>query len=229
MDDFPSFSSVSSPFPNVRVIENLKLVDMKRAKIDGRSFDVKAGAWAFYVPKLNMKILHAVEGKQTCLRKVAQRYLNPSAAEERENALARDNETNVGPYLVREWDVALTTPVAKRVAETWIAASRLANAGLGPKATEIVVVKNFQSPYSDLFSATAGFVQGDAKKLPKGPSGDEAAMRAVGVEPDRIKSCIRQPINGYITDLNSVVGVKPLHADAEVAALRAFIDQKMKA
>lgn len=227
MDTPPSFPSVSTPFPDVRVIENLKLTDMKRARIDGRSFDVKAGAWAFYVPKLNMKILHAVEGRQTCLRKVAQRYLNPSAAEERENALARENGSKVGPYLVREWDAALTTPVAQRVAETWIAACRLAKAGLGPQATEIVVVKNFQSPYSALFSTTAGFVQANAKQLPKGPSGDEAAMRAAGVEPDRIKSCIRQPINGYITDLNSVVGVKPLDADAEIATLMAYIDEKM--
>lgn len=229
MDNFPHVPPVSSPVPPVRIIENLALADMKRAKIDGRVYEVKAGAWAFYVPKLNMKVLHAVEGKQTCLRKVAQRYLNPTAAEECENALARENGTNVGPYLVQEWDTALTTPVARRVAETWIAACRLADAGLGPKVSEIVVVKNFQSPYSDRFSATAGYVQENAKKMRKGPSGDEKAMRAVGVEPDRILSCVRQPINGYITDLNSVVGVKPLNAEADVSALAAFIDEKMTA
>ena len=41
---------------------------------------------------------------------------------------------------------------------------------------------------------------------------------------DRRRSAIRQQVNGYVIDLNAVVGVMPAEADNEVADLTARIN-----
>lgn len=226
------YDQVSLPFPEVRFIESVKLRyskiafrALKYTDSEGISSEVKSGAWAFYVPERRLKLLHTRQGKQTCLSKAANRFVQPNTTEARDNMQARESGTKVGSYFVQDWERALAKPVFRRVAETWIAARRLANAGLGPDVSEIMVVRKLYTPYERTgASVTAGFVQEDAWALPAGPHADDDAMIAAGVKPDQIRSCIRQPINGYVVDLNSVVGVEPLNAEAEIAALVAHIE-----
>jgi hypothetical protein len=53
----------------------------------------------------------------------------------------------------------------------------------------------------------------------------EEEMLACGVRPDKSKSCLRQQIRGYVSDLNSVVGVMPLNAEAEIAGFEAELNR----
>ncbi len=232
MDTLRTYDQDILPFPKVRIIERVKLRyskisfgALKYTDFEGVSSKVQSGAWAFYLPEQRLKLLHARQGKQTCLHKVAKRFVQPTAAEATDNMQARESGSKIGNYFVQDWERALDKSVSRRVAETWIAARRLASAGLGPQVSEIVVVKKLYAPYARrVASVTAGFVQENALELPPGPNADEAAMIVAGVKPDQIKSCIRQPINGYVVDLNSVVGVEPLDAETEITALAAHIE-----
>ncbi|WP_141134330.1 hypothetical protein [Jannaschia aquimarina] len=194
------------------------------AHIEGEEMPVQSGAWAFYAPLVKLKLSHAREGRQTCLHRRARRFVSPGPAQRVLNRVSAMTGRRIGPYLVEDWHRALSTRATRRTAETWIAARRLAQAGLGPGVGDPVVVQHLSAPYLAASSVTAGFVQENALTLPPGPSPDAGALRAAGVRPDRIESCIRQPINGYVTDLNSVVGVVPLDAEEEVADLAARLD-----
>lgn len=49
--------------------------------------------------------------------------------------------------------------------------------------------------------------------------------RATGVAPDRTQGCIRQQIRGYVSDLNSVVGVMPVDAESEVQLVQQQLER----
>jgi hypothetical protein len=230
METLHTYDQVATPLPKIRVIKNAKLQHSKFAfrslkyfEYDGISSNIDSGAWAFYIPEQRLKILHARQGKQTCLRNSAKRFICPNSVEFQENMRARESGTKIGSYFVQDWERALSKSVSRRVAETWIAARRLANAGLGPQVSDIVVVRELHTPYSQAPSVTAGYVQKNAWELPAGPNADVSAMLNAGVKPDQIRSCVRQQVNGYIIDLNSVVGVEPVNAEAEIEALATYI------
>lgn len=71
--------------------------------------------------------------------------------------------------------------------------------------------------YSDRPCCTAGIIVDNLQRYTPKDETTESAMRVAGVEPDRLRSCIRQQINGYVSDLNSVVGVMPMNAEQEVS------------
>jgi len=220
--------------PSIRVFERGQLRRRKfvafgtpTIDLDGVTCDVLLGAWALYTPDLKIKLLHAQNGMQTCTHKVARRFVRPTKAERHYNSDAHESRIKIGSYFVKDWENALTKSVSRRVAETWIASRRLAEAGLGPIVSDIVIVRTFFAPYTDAVTMTAGYIQENALALPPGPNPDEESMIAAGVKPDQIKSCIRQPKNGYIIDLNSVVGVEPIDAEDEIAALTKHINQAL--
>ncbi|MEM6729148.1 MAG: hypothetical protein AAF618_11660 [Pseudomonadota bacterium] len=182
--------------------------------VGGRSFGIKAGAWAFYVPRLRLKLLHAVDGLQHCLH---------GSAPTREEVLTGEGFPTSKAYSPADWKAAFETPVLTRTAENIVCAEKLHRAGLGPAVRGYCVVLDF-APWYAAPSITAGYYVENLKlKLPKTPATEHDLTRA-GVLPDRIKSCLRQQIRGYVSDLNSVVGVMPIDADEEVAELRAALE-----
>jgi hypothetical protein len=72
-------------------------------------------------------------------------------------------------------------------------------------------------------SLAVGLMIEDAAAKPPKPPATEAQLLAAGVRPDRLRSAVRQQVNGYVVDLNSVVGVVPVDADAEITAVKAQI------
>jgi hypothetical protein len=68
-----------------------------------------------------------------------------------------------------------------------------------------------------------GFLTDDVWRLPPRPVSSEADLLRAGVMVDKLRSSVRQQLNGYVTDLNSVVGVMPIDATREVEALRRTI------
>ncbi len=56
----------------------------------------------------------------------------------------------------------------------------------------------------------------DIRNLQPKKNATEEEIIAAGVTLDGLKSCFRQQINGYVSDLNSVVGVMPVDAEQEI-------------
>ena len=48
-------------------------------------------------------------------------------------------------------------------------------------------------------------------------------LMAAGVMPDRVLSCVREQIKGYVSDLNSVVGVTPSESNSLVAEIEEYV------
>jgi hypothetical protein len=67
----------------------------------------------------------------------------------------------------------------------------------------------------------------NAALKPQGPTATWSQLIDAGVRPDQINSAVRQQVNGYVVDLNSVIGVVPVDAEAEVAAVEAQIAAAM--
>jgi hypothetical protein len=49
-------------------------------------------------------------------------------------------------------------------------------------------------------------------------------MIAAGVQPDGIRSAIRQQLNGYVVHLSSVVGVQPIDGERDVRRVLEWIE-----
>lgn len=214
-----------------RVVDRIELgpPESGTAMVDAVEHAVRWGAWAFFVPALGLKLHHARGGKQICLHPRARRFTDPSGLDRVRSGFVSLLGRRVGNYYVGEWSAALAKPVTRRAAETYVSARRLAAAGLSPAIGVPVVVRGLHAPYLREPSSTAGFVSQDATALPPGPGATEGAIIAAGVVPDRIRSCIREQINGYVTDLNSVVGVMPIDAEAEIATLTARLNAALDA
>jgi hypothetical protein len=177
----------------------------------GRFFKVLEGAWNFYVPALNIKLAYTRDGNVHCLRPVT-----PPFGELMSGAF---DGKRIGQYSADDWKQALGKSTRRRAAENYIAAHRLHAAGLGPKPFGIIYVRNFAYKFSIKKSETAGIMIENILNLAPKKNATEENIVAAGVMPDRLKSCIRQQINGYVSDLNSVVGVMPLDAEQEIAEI----------
>jgi hypothetical protein len=190
---------------------------------------VHIGAWAFYVPDRGLKFLHAKDGKHFCIYKILMRQAQLSFYAKVAKRVRQAVKTLKGrsKYSAAEWDAALSKTVTRRVAENMIAAELLAAHGLGPQINCAVQVAHFDPWYLQKPTTTAGYEVQSAFDLPTKVDCTEAECVAAGVTPDKIKSCVRQQLNGYVTDLNSVVGVMPVGAAAleKVAQIEAAFGQ----
>ena len=186
----------------------------KRCRIDGRLYDSHLGKWMFYNPALQEKYFHVRSGNIDSTAR--------SRPSERQLAEMSEDELS-GRYPISVWKEALSTPISRRLAEIWIASNRLHRNGLGPEPGSLVIARQYKRNFR-AYGPTAGMKIGDARLLaPREPVTQEE-MIAAGVRPDRYLSCVRQTINGYVSDLCSVVGVVPIDAEDEVAALAGHID-----
>ncbi|SSC67602.1 hypothetical protein [Ciceribacter selenitireducens] len=186
----------------------------KRCRIDGRLYDVHLGKWMFYNPALQEKYFHVRAGKidSTARSRPSLRQLTEMA----EDQLS-------GRYPISVWKEALATPISRRLAEIWIAAKRLHRNGLGPEPGSLVIASQYKRNFRS-YGPTVGLKIGDARLLPPRDPVTQEEMIAAGVQPDRYLSCVRQTINGYVSDLCSVVGVVPIDAEDEVRELAEHID-----
>ncbi|MEX2498068.1 MAG: hypothetical protein WD397_04235 [Wenzhouxiangellaceae bacterium] len=196
----------------IDVIESCHLLSPRallrdRVVLDGVRLWAKVGGWAFYVPAINAKILHSVAGNCHCIH---------ASAPRRDQIFSGTVVLRHDRYSVSDWRRAYDTSVARRAAENCIAAQRLHDAGLGPKVIGCIAVRSFESYYSRAPTYSSGIVVEDLRGYPRKSRATLDQLEAAGVAADRSRSCIRQQIRGYISDLNSVVGVMPLDAEAEV-------------
>ncbi|MBW8319214.1 MAG: hypothetical protein K0M47_07630, partial [Rhizobium sp.] len=172
------------------------------------------GKWMFYNPALQEKYFHVRSGNIDSTAR--------SRPSERQLVEMSEHELS-GRYPISVWKEALSTPISRRLAEIWIASTRLHRKGLGPEPGSLVIARQYKRNFRG-YGPTAGLKIGDARGLaPRAPVTQEE-MKAAGVQPDRYLSCVRQTINGYVSDLCSVVGVVPIDAEDEVRELAEHID-----
>lgn len=194
---------------------NIKILQLNKARLcmglflyDGRAFRAHTGMWNFYVPALKIKLAYSQNGKLQCLHKVT-----PPFAELMRGSL---DGKRIGRYSADEWKQALGKSTRRRAAENYVAAYRLHLAGLGPKPLGICYVRNFSYRFSGDKCETTGIMVEDIRRLAPKKNATEEEIIAAGVTLDGLKSCFRQQINGYVSDLNSVVGVMPVDAEQEI-------------
>ncbi len=196
-------------------IERVRTLDLdssrQTAHIDGRSCAAKLGCWMFYVPGLEAKFFHARNGCIDCTHDA-----RPPA-----EAL-RQPDRALGRYLASEWSRALSTSTTRRLAETWLTSARLWQAGLGPQPLGLCFAKSFKTD-GEALGPTCGFLTENVFRLPRKLRCREEHIRRAGVRPDKIRSCVRQQVRGYVIDLCSVVGCIPDNADTEIAGLELLI------
>lgn len=187
--------------------------------LDGQSHPCVRGAWAIWIPALRLKFLNSIDGGLACL--------SPKAPP-RARLLGSGRLTGRwGTYALEDWRQAYQKSASRRVAENVVTAARLHAAGLGPRVLGLCLARQFHDGNRRDRSFAAGFMVEDATaKRPRTPA-TLAQLIEAGVRPDRINSAVRQQVNGYVVDLNSVVGVVPVDADAEVAAVEAQIAAAM--
>lgn len=190
----------------IKIIEHARLHD-RHCEVDGTKYAAKIGRWAFYIPDLQLKLLHAIDGRAHCT--------SESAPEIRD--LFCDRPVLIRPmYTRKDWQMALSKPATRRAVENFIAAERLHAAGIGPAVRGLCLARSFEASYNCNPCLTAGIIVDDLQAYPRKHDTTQEEMLAAGVAPDRLMSAIRQQINGYVSDLNSVVGVMPIDAEDEI-------------
>jgi hypothetical protein len=201
-----------------RAANGLKVATADSALLVGPVLLSKAGGflahrgnWAFYVGRLEAKILYARDGLVDCLHRTA-----PDRAKLFAGLL---DDVDFGRYSASEWKAALAKPVRRRAVENFIAARRLFHAGLGPEPYALCHVPRFRLFGRPEPTETAGIVIQNINSLGPRPPATREQMIACGVMPDRIESSLRQQIRGYVSDLNSVCGVMPIDAEREIDAM----------
>ena len=207
----------------IRIVDTCRLLPPRvlgrgRAEVDGLSVKVNMGAWAFYVPRIGAKILHSFRGACHCIHASA-----PARDQLSEDKAALHDCR----YSLADWRRAYETSVVRRAAENYVAARRLHACGLGPKVTGCVAVRRFESFYAPGASHTFGIMVENLGQYPRKRPATLEQIEAAGVVPDRTSSCLRQQIRGYVSDLNSVVGVRPAAAEAEVQRVQQELEHRI--
>lgn len=207
----------------IRIVETCRLLPPRalrggRAELEGVRLKVNMGAWAFYVPRIGAKILHSFQGACHCIH---------ATAPARGQLFGGKASLHDGRYSLSDWLHAYETSVAHRAAENYIAARRLHACGLGPKVIGCVAVRSLESFYSPGASHSFGIVVENLGRYPRKRPATLEQLEAAGVVPDRTSSCLRQQIRGYVSDLNSVVGVKPVAAEVEVQAVQQELEHAL--
>lgn len=184
-------------------------------EIDGKTYPLHRGRWACYVPDLGFKLLYGIGGKLHCTH---------SSAPDRAALFAGQASISGSSYTAADWLAAFSKKVTRRAAENYVAASRLASAGIGPAVRGCVAVRQFVFDEGIAPGMSAGVWIDNLETYAEKRKTTEKEMVRAGVAPDRTRSSLRQQIRGYISDLNSVVGVMPVNADGEVSRLETALD-----
>lgn len=103
-------------------------------------------------------------------------------------------------YSLTDWRAFYGKTADRRTAENYIAALRLHDCGLGPKVTGCIAVRDFTAFYCPEPSWAYGLLS---------------------------LSCLRQQIRGYVSDLNSVVGVMPVDAEEDVRRVQRRLERSI--
>jgi len=209
----------------IQVFRNCRLLPRRAlrracAEVDGVRLKVNIGAWAFYVPRIGAKILHSFRGACHCIH---------ATAPERGQLFEGEASLHDGRYALSDWRQAYETSVAHRAAENYIAARRLHACGLGPKVIGCVAVRSLESFYSPGVSHSFGVMVENLRNYSRKRRATLEQLEAAGVVPDRTSSCLRQQIRGYVSDLNSVVAVKPVAAEIEVMHVQLELEHALSA
>ncbi len=184
----------------LRVVHiNCVQLDLQRrtATVDGRPRKLRTGCWMFYLPELEMKLFHAANGMIDCVH----------ASRPDENILQQP-AVDLGSYTSDDWRRALSTPLSRRLAEVWTVSVLLWRAGLGPQPLGVCFVQRLCRDQREQ-GPTCGLLTQNVYSLPRKLPCRIEQVRQAGVIPDRIKSCVRQQLRGYVTDVCSVVGCMP--------------------
>jgi hypothetical protein len=202
--------------PPITVLAPLVLLPF--VALDGaRPRRAAMGMWTAYIPATGLKVHHAVGGRLHCLSRVAPR---------REDAAA------VGPNgegRRAQWARAFATRATRRAAENWVMLRRLHAAGIGPEPLGLAVLPRYRSWFTHGWTVSAGtFVANLNAYPPKAPTTEEE-LRAAGIVPDGGRATLREQINGYVSDINSLQGAMPLDAEEEVAEIAAALDAALLA
>lgn len=220
--------------PQIEVIHRVRLWPLWM-RAGGATLRINMGAWAVYVPHLRLKLMHAAQGGvQACLYHKAPRrraVLDWADTDAGRAALAAPLPDPLGNQYARPawplWHRVYTMPVTRRVAENWVMFARLHAAGLGPEPLGLVAVRDYRSWFSGGVTVSAGLRLANLYDMPPRAPVTEAELRAAGVIPDASLASIREPINGYVSDLNSLRGAMPEAAEAEVAAIAAALEARL--
>jgi len=195
-----------------------RLYSRGRVIIDRQSYSASFGKWCFYVPAIQVKLLYSVDGRCHCISDKA-----PS----RTVVFNTGESTRVGSYTNADWRNIYIKPATRRAAENYVSSLRLQQAGLGPRVLGCAVVASFKSSYWPTTCVTSGIIVDNVSNYPPKMPATVEDLLSCGVVPDRIESCIRQQIRGYVTDLNSVVGVQLVDAESDVARIHSMLDDAL--
>lgn len=207
----------------IQVVQTCRLLPRRALRrgsteLDGVRLKVNTGAWAFYVPRVGAKILHSFQGACHCIH---------ATAPARDHLFEGKAVLHDDRYSLADWRRAFETPVSRRAAENYIVARRLHACGLGPKVKGCIAVRCFESFYAPGASHSFGIMVENLRHYPRKRPTTLEQLESAGVVPDRTRSCLRQQIRGYVSDLNSVVNVRPVDAEAEVRQVRHELEQAL--
>lgn len=175
------------------------------------------GKWSFYLPALEIKLPYSRQGFVECRSKKS-----PNRDLLLHDAL---NDYDFTPYHADDWKLAYKTPCIRRAVENYVITDRLYRAGLGPKPLGFTYVKHCYIFGIRKKSANYGFRVENVNNLPPRKEASEGDLLRAGVRPDKTKSCLRQQINGYLLDLNSVSGVQAIDAQKEINELLEWLQE----
>ena len=91
----------------------------------------------------------------------------------------------------------------------------------------ICFVRSYRSNLWHQPCENVGLVIQNVFLLPSKKEATESEIVSCGVTIDKIRSCIRQQINGYVSDLNSVCGVMPVNAEEEIRYLLDILSKQV--
>lgn len=204
----------SAAFPTVTVLNECHL-EGRGIRLGGQYYPTKKGCWAFYIPALQLKLLHARGDRVHCIHRSAPgNNTVPSTTSQ----VPRGSD-----YSKQQWANALSKSPIRRAIENFISARRLADAELGPQPIGLCVVLKFKADYSATPTQTAGIFIEDVRYYPIKSNATESDVVAAGVDPDGSLSCVREQLRGYVIDLNSVVGVMPTDAEALITDMENYV------
>lgn len=183
----------------------------KQAIKNCAEYEAKLGCRVFYLPALEAKPFHATHGCTDCVH-----TSRPNEAQ-----LNRTGGT-LGRYKTEEWRKAVTTPITKRLAEVWLVSVRLWEAGLGPQPLWVCSVDRVVRDGRDI-DPTCGILSHNVFRLRRKRRCKLDHIIQAGLVPDKIQSCFRQQVRGYVVDLYSVVGCVPEGAEDETNALESVL------
>ncbi len=205
-------------------MERVIIKEIPKARLLGNLFihgktvsRAKLGTWNFFIPRLSLKLPFTAHSRTICRHKSAPGF---------DQLLHTDTSAvNTGQYSIDEWRNAFSKNSRLRAVENYICAKRLHQHGLGPKPFGFAVIRNFQHRYYPLAGECVGLIVDNVFHLPMKKQTTEQEILQAGVSIDKIRSCVRQQVNGYVIDLNSVVGCMPVDAENEIAQLSKSLDE----